>query len=119
MMAHEAFMRILTAFAIFVSAVLLATVVRAAMPTLGTGGTTVRIRDMHFQPSTVTIKVGQSVTWTNADDRDHTVNAVDNSFKSGNLKNGASFTHRFEQAGSFDYACSYHPRMRGTVSVEN
>ncbi len=80
---------------------------------------TVRIRDMQFQPGTVRIKVGGTVTWNNADDRDHTVTAVDNSFKSGNLKSGASFTFRFTKAGNFDYSCTYHPRMRGSVQVEN
>ena len=83
------------------------------------GGATVRIRDLQFQPSSVKVKVGQSVTWNNADDRDHGVNATDNSFKSGNLKPGSSFTFRFTKAGSFDYACPYHPRMRGSVQVEN
>ena len=80
--------------------------------------TTVRIRDMQFQPSSVRVKVGDSVTWTNADDRDHSVNATDNSFQSGNLKPGASYTYRFTKAGSFDYACSYHPRMRGSVQAD-
>ncbi len=90
-----------------------------ARPLAGAPATTVRIRDMQFQPSSVRIKVGESVTWTNGDDRDHHVSATDRSFDSGNLKQGSSFTHRFTKAGSFDYTCTYHPRMRGTVQVDN
>jgi len=81
--------------------------------------TSVRIRDMQFQPSSVRLKVGDSITWTNGDDRDHNVSAADRSFDSGNLKQGASYTFRFTKAGSFDYSCSYHPRMRGSVQVDN
>lgn len=81
--------------------------------------TTVRIRDMQFQPSTVHVKVGDSVTWTNGDDRDHRVSATDRSFDSGNLKQNSSFTHRFTKAGNYDYTCTYHPRMRGSVQVDN
>jgi plastocyanin len=80
---------------------------------------TVRIRDLQYQPANVNLKIGQSVTWINADDRDHTVTAVDNSFDSGNLKPGASYTFRFNKAGSFQYVCTYHPRMRGSVQVSN
>ena len=80
---------------------------------------TVRIRDLQFQPSSVRIKVGDSVTWTNGDDRDHTADATDRSFSSGNLKPGGTFTFHFTKAGSFDYTCSYHPRMRGNVQVDN
>lgn len=78
---------------------------------------TVRIRDLQYEPANVSVKVGDSVTWINADDRDHTVQAVDNSFNSGNLKPGQSFTFVFENPGSFQYECAYHPRMRGTVQV--
>lgn len=81
--------------------------------------TSVRIRDMQFQPSSVRVKVGDSVTWTNGDDRDHNISAADKTFDSGNLKQSASYTYRFTKAGSFDYTCSYHPRMRGSVQVDN
>ncbi|CAN5497631.1 hypothetical protein BH10PLA1_BH10PLA1_17880 [soil metagenome] len=92
-----------------------------AAPTAGTPdpNVTVRIRDLQFQPANVQLKVGQSVTWINADDRDHTVTAVDNSFDSGNLKPGAAYTFHFNKPGSFQYVCSYHPRMRGSVQVSN
>jgi plastocyanin len=81
------------------------------------GGASVKIRDMKFSPASVSIKVGESVTWVNEDDRDHTVTAADGSFASDNLKPGSSFTFEFTKAGKFAYACSYHPRMKGVVNV--
>lgn len=83
----------------------------------GPTGMTVTIRNLQFTPAAVQIKIGESVTWTNSDDRDHTVNAGDGSFRSGNIKPGASFSHRFTSAGTINYGCSYHPRMRGSVQV--
>ena len=77
----------------------------------------VKIKDMKFSPATITVKPGTTVTWTNKDDHDHTVVATDESFKSGNLSHGETFEHKFEKKGKFKYACSYHPRMKGTVVV--
>lgn len=77
----------------------------------------VSIDEMKFNPATVDVAVGESVRWTNDDQRDHTVSAADGSFKSGNLRSGDSFEHTFKKAGTFSYACSYHPRMKGTVNV--
>ena len=79
---------------------------------------TVSVKEMSFNPATVTISVGDSVRWMNDDDRDHSVVAADKSFKSGNIRSGRSFTHRFEKPGKFAYGCGYHPRMKGTVVVE-
>jgi plastocyanin len=81
------------------------------------GGASVKIKDMKFSPSSVSVKVGESVTWKNDDDRDHTVTAADGSFDSDNLKPGSTFTFQFTQAGKFAYACRYHPRMKGVINV--
>jgi plastocyanin len=77
----------------------------------------VGIDNMKFDPADVTVNVGDSVEWTNNDTRDHTVNAKDGSFKSGNLGNGASYRYTFKKAGTFSYGCSLHPRMKGTITV--
>ena len=78
---------------------------------------TVAIKGMQFDPQEVKIAVGDSVVWSNKDDRDHTVAATDKSFKSGNISKNGSFEHKFTKAGKFSYACSYHPRMKGVVVV--
>src|SRR4051812_4246391 len=77
----------------------------------------VTIDDMKFQRADVTVTVGDSVEWTNNDDRDHNVTAKDGSFKSPNLSNGATYKFTFKKAGKFAYGCSLHPRMKGTVTV--
>ncbi len=78
----------------------------------------VTIKNKDYHPATLTVKVGQTVEWHNEDDRDHTVTADDNAFKSGNISAGQSFTHRFTKAGEYPYNCAYHPRMKGKVIVE-
>lgn len=78
---------------------------------------TVSIKDMTFTPASVQVKVGDTVVWTNSDDRDHTVVAKGNAFKSENIKPGGNFSFKFTKAGTFAYGCTYHPRMAGTVVV--
>ena len=82
-------------------------------------GDQVSIKDMKFSPATLTVKPGTTVTWTNKDDHDHTVVASDETFKSGNLSHGETFEHKFEKKGKFKYACTYHPRMKGTIVVSD
>jgi plastocyanin len=79
---------------------------------------TVIIDNFAFSPATVTIQVGDTVTWSNMDDTAHTATADDASWDSGNLAPGATFPHTFTQAGTFTYHCEIHPTMTGTVVVE-
>ena len=78
----------------------------------------VAIKGMKYTPASVTIKTGDSVVWTNADQRDHTVVAGDGSFSSGNIGPGATFSFAFTKPGKFEYSCSLHPRMKGVVIVQ-
>ncbi|HYO29763.1 MAG TPA: ScyD/ScyE family protein, partial [Thermomicrobiales bacterium] len=92
----------------------------AASPASGAAsGTTtqVTIQNFAFDPATVEIAVGDAVEWTNEDAVAHTATADDKAFDSGNLNTGQTYTHTFEAAGSYDYICSYHPFMKGTVTV--
>ncbi|MBZ4560325.1 cupredoxin domain-containing protein [Mycobacterium avium] len=70
-----------------------------------------------FAPATLTVPAGTTVTWINRDEEPHTVAASDGSFHSPGMGTGAVFTHTFSAAGTFDYVCSIHPMMRGTVVV--
>lgn len=67
------------------------------------------------------ISVGDSVTWTlSLDGSSHTVTfspASGLGISSGGINPGGSFTATFNQAGSFSYACDYHPSMTGTIVV--
>ena len=79
----------------------------------------VSIDEMKFSPASLDIKPGDTVRWSNDDERDHTVTASDGSFKSGNLRSGDTFEYTFKKSGKFSYTCSYHPRMKGTVNVKD
>ena len=77
----------------------------------------VQIADMAFQPGDLTITVGDTVTWTNADGRPHTVTADAGAFDSGNVDEGGSFSFTFTQPGTYSYHCGYHSEMRATIVV--
>ncbi|KDF00568.1 hypothetical protein Y900_016860 [Mycolicibacterium aromaticivorans JS19b1 = JCM 16368] len=91
-----------------------ATTTVAAPPVAGTA---VNITNFAFAPATLTVKVGDTVTWTNKDEEPHTVVANDGSFHSPGLDANATYSFTFTKAGSFDYICSIHPFMHGTVVV--
>jgi len=65
----------------------------------------------------LTVQVGTTVTWTNADQMAHTVTAAGGAFSSGDMAQGATFSYTFAQEGTYDYTCTYHPRMLGQVIV--
>ncbi|MDA4124628.1 MAG: cupredoxin domain-containing protein [Thaumarchaeota archaeon] len=74
-----------------------------------------------FAPGSVTVVIGvnNTIIWTNADQAPHTVTATDNSFNSHNMDPGATFEFTFTHAGTFQYGCSYHGWMHGTVIVKS
>jgi LPXTG-motif cell wall-anchored protein len=79
--------------------------------------TSVTIRDFTFSPKSVTIDAGDTVTWTNEDDVEHSATAEDGSFDTGTFGNGRSRSHTFDTAGTFQYICTPHPFMKGTINV--
>jgi plastocyanin len=81
------------------------------------GGSAVSIVDFAFEPASLEVPVGTTVTWTNAGAAPHTVTADDGAFDSGELAPGASFSQTFDTAGSFAYHCEIHPDMTGTIVV--
>jgi len=78
----------------------------------------VSIENFTFKNPVVTVKVGTTVTWTNADDIPHTVVSKTGLFKSKVLDTGDRFSFTFAKAGQFGYFCSLHPHMTGTVVVK-
>jgi plastocyanin len=88
-------------------------------PAASSGGGQVSMKDIKFNPSTVNVKVGDTVTWTNDDSVGHDVTS--DTFKSGGaggIGNGQTFDHKFDKAGTFKYECTVHPGMTGTVVVK-
>ena len=85
----------------------------------GGGGAEVAMEGIQFDPAEVTVAVGDTVTWTNNDSVGHDVTGDDfESGEAGGLGNGDTFEHTFEEAGTFEYVCTVHPGMEGTVKVE-
>ncbi len=81
------------------------------------GSGAVRIADFAFAPDSSSVKVGDSVKWTNQGSATHTVTADDGAFDSGNLAGGKAFSFTFDQAGTYAYHCNIHRSMTGTVTV--
>jgi plastocyanin len=77
----------------------------------------VSVVDFAFDPGTITVPVGATVTWTNTGSRPHTVTADDGSFDSGRLDPGEQFSQTFDQPGTFTYHCGFHPDMQGSIVV--
>ena len=89
----------------------------AAAPVAGPVVTTV-INQLAFTQPQIEIPAGTTVTWKNDDQLQHTVTAYDNSFDSGMIDPGASWSHTFTEPGTFAYHCTPHPFMKGTVVVK-
>lgn len=78
----------------------------------------VHIKNDAFTPPTLTVAVGQTVTFTNDDDDAHTVTATDGSFDSKGLDTNGVWRHAFTKPGTYAYFCELHPFMKGTIVVK-
>nr|WP_233340820.1 plastocyanin/azurin family copper-binding protein [Haloprofundus sp. MHR1] len=124
----------------------------ATLATVGTAGclsgqpssiqTVTMPDDLTFEPETTTIETGETVTWTNESDIDHTVTAYEDElpdeaayFASGGFESeraarnrvtegliapGEDYKHTFEEPGTYGYFCIPHESsgMTGTVRVK-
>jgi len=90
----------------------------AAPPPIRAAQHAVQIANSAFSHTTLTINVGDTVTWTNADGRPHTVTSNDGAFDSGNLDEGHGFSFTFSEPGTYTYRCNYHDEMRATIVVQ-
>jgi len=73
---------------------------------------------MAFDPMTITVNEGTSITWTNKDATAHTVTSDNGLFNSGNIGSNGTYSYTFSTAGSYPYHCSIHPMMTATVVVK-
>jgi len=77
----------------------------------------ITIKNMAFNPVSLSVSAGTTVTWTNSDTAMHTVTADNGSFNSGNIAIGATYSRAFNSAGTFSYHCALHPEMTGKILV--
>ena len=83
-----------------------------------TGGAAVTMQNIAFAPPVISVKVGQTVKWTNQDSVDHNVTATKGAtFKSDNFGKGGTFTWKAGKAGTVSYVCTIHPGMDGKIIV--
>jgi plastocyanin len=85
--------------------------------TAGPGANEVFIQGMAFNPATLTVTAGTTITWTNKDAIAHTVTSKTKLFDSGSIGSNGTFSYTFATAGTFSYYCSIHPSMVATVTV--
>jgi amicyanin len=79
----------------------------------------VSIDNFTFNPPTLTVKAGTTVTWTNKDDIPHGIAATGNTIKRSNaLDTNDSYSFTFTTPGTYQYFCYIHPHMTGTIVVE-
>ncbi len=97
--------------------------VLCAIPTIGLGQAAgsathvIVIKQMHFDPQSLSVKVDDTVQWKNEDIFTHTVTANDATFDSGPIAPGQSWSRKFNTPGTFGYHCRPHPNMTAQLSV--
>lgn len=79
-------------------------------------GTTIDMVDLAFEPRAQRVERGQTVTFRNRGKVTH--NAKGDTFFSRVVQPGESYSHKFDDAGTFKYVCTFHPGMEGTLTVE-
>lgn len=77
------------------------------------------IQAYKFMPGDLTVKVGDTITWTNNDTAPHTVTTLAGPVPIGSptLKKGDTFSFTFTKPGVYQYGCSIHPDMKAKVTV--
>lgn len=77
----------------------------------------VKIQNFAFHPAHITVKAGTKVTWTNSDEIPHTATSDDGVWDTGLLAQGKSGSYTFTKPGTYNYHCTPHMYMKGTVTV--
>jgi plastocyanin len=75
----------------------------------------ISIQGFAFNPESVGISPGDTVRWTNKDSATHIVKG--STFESGSLAKGDTYEFVFTEPGVYNYICSIHPSMKGTITV--
>lgn len=79
---------------------------------------TISIRDFKFSPPSLVVSVGTKVTWKNLDGEPHTVRGADARIRSSALDQNETYVVTLDQPGVYNYGCSIHPKMAGSIVVQ-
>ena len=77
----------------------------------------IAIQGFQFSPTDITVKKGTTVLWNNRDSASHTVTGENGGPDSPSLSTGQAYSFTFSTPGTFSYHCTFHPSMKGTVTV--
>jgi plastocyanin len=77
----------------------------------------VHIENFSFRPARLEVPAGSNVVWVNDDEEIHAVFATDGSFTSPGIDGDEKYQHQFTKPGVYEYRCSLHPQMHGTIVV--
>jgi plastocyanin len=88
-----------------------------SLPPVQASEVKVTIANFAFDPGTITVATGTTVTWTNNDTASHNITGDDGTWGSNSLAIGDTFSHTFSKPGTFSYHCGVHPSMKGTITV--
>ena len=81
---------------------------------------TVNIADNRFQPATLSVKAGTTVTWVHTGQVTHNVLSVQVAdLRSPDLRPGDRYSYTFKTPGTYTYYCSYHEGMSAAITVTN
>ena len=89
-----------------------------AAPTTSAKTHTITMENVQYTPAHLTVHRGDRIVWVNKDLFPHTVTASDKAFDSGSIAVSKSWTYVARKPGTFTYACSFHPTMKGDVEVQ-
>jgi len=78
---------------------------------------TVTIEGMRFNPQTLVVRRGDRVMWINKDLFPHTATAASKAFDSRSIAPNTSWTYVARKPGDYDYTCTFHPTMKGKLTV--
>ena len=70
------------------------------------GADQVFMQNTAFNPQSITVAVNSTITWTNKDNITHNVTSDSGWFASGNIAPGATYSHQFTAAGTYNYQCT-------------
>jgi len=94
----------------------------ATIPAPAVAGTQISIKGFAFNPNQPSVTKGATITWTNDDGTTHTVTSGVPGTPSGKFNQsvdaGKTFNFTFTETGTYEFFCSIHNSMRGTVTVK-
>ena len=90
---------------------------RYAYGKAGAPSLTVSIYDNYFEPASINVAPGTTVTWINYGAHDHTITGAQGTWDSGEIGPDGTYSARFKQPGTYQYVCDLHEGMSGTIVV--